>query len=351
MTDSHKLMEADQQALLHTAATRLKQAVPLMLKHRIPTTPTNYALWYTYVGEQQPALNAAMDKVLAEHRTCPPSNSELLYREHLGDSMAVDLCAMRRNLDAMVTELSQSLKDTHTDASQFQSRIDSNFSKLEQLEREEFTLDKMLELVRNMAKESDAIRTSTSYFTRQLNKAQQEIEALKVRLAASEKDILFDALTGCLNRRAFDADLRATLEQAPEGTCLVLCDIDHFKIFNDTYGHQLGDQVLKAVAKRLMEGCRDGAKVYRCGGEEFAILIPARDQAIARQLAEVLRRGLEKLSLKDRKSGNTINNVTASFGVSSWREGMSLMELIDAADIQLYDAKRLGRNRVMPMAG
>lgn len=336
--------------LMQQAARNLKKAVPLMLKHQIPTTPTNYALWYAYVGEQTPALNKQLDIIVEQYQTCPPVNSELLYREFVSDPVELDVIDMRQNLEAMATELSQSLKDTNLDATQFQTRIDSNFDKLNRIEEEGVSLEKMLGLVRNLVKESDDIRSSTEFFTGQLSKAQQEIEALKLQLKQSEKDVLFDALTGILNRRAFDDDFKGILNQSPDGTCLILVDIDHFKVFNDNYGHQLGDQVLKAVAKRLSEACRDGVKIYRYGGEEFAVLLPNNQLRTARHLAEAMRRSLEKVSLKDRRKDTRINNITASFGVAQWQRTMTHAQLIEQADKLLYEAKRLGRNRVMPIS-
>lgn len=336
--------------LLQTAALHLKMAVPLMLKHRIPTTPVNYALWYTYVGEKNIELNQQLDAVIAQYQTCPPVSSELLYRQYVADPVELDVREMRQSLDAMVTDLSQSLRDTNLDATQFQSRIASNFDKLNGIENAALSVEQVLTLVRNLVKESDKIRSSTEFFTGQLSKAQTEIDALKKKLEQTEKDVLFDALTGCLNRRAFDSDFAGMLAQAPQGTCLILADIDHFKTFNDNYGHQLGDQVLRTVAKRLQEACRDGIKLYRFGGEEFAILVPQSQLRVARQLAEAMRRGIEKLSLKDRRKEQRVDNISASFGVAQWSEKQTGMQLIEATDKLLYDAKRLGRNRVMPIS-
>ena len=336
--------------LLQTAAANLKKAVPLMLKYKIPTTPVNYALWYTYVGEQNPQLNQELDLAIKQNQTCSPVSSELLYRKHVADPVELNVREMRQNLDAMVCELSQSLKDTNIDTHEFQQQINKDFNKLEQLESQGFSLEQVIGVVRNIVKESGNIRSSTESFTQQLDKAQSEIELLKNRLAASEKDMLFDALTNALNRRAFNDDIEAFVNQSPDGCCLILIDIDHFKNFNDTYGHQLGDLVLKNVAKRLQESCRDGAKLYRYGGEEFAILVPKSNLRLARHLAEAIRRALEKLSVKDRRSDKVIDSITASFGVAEWKLKQGVAELVEQADTLLYEAKRLGRNRVMPMA-
>lgn len=335
--------------LLKTAASNLKKAIPLMLKHSIPTTPTNYALWYAYVGESNPKLNIALDETIKQNQQYSPVSSELLYREHISDPVELDVRDMRQNLDAMVCELSQSLKDTNHDAATFQSKIEKEFSKLSEIENKGFSLEQVIGVVRSIVKESANINSSTVSFTQQLTKAQTEIETLKKRLAETEKDVLFDALTEALNRRAFNADINAIISQTPKGCCLILADIDYFKKFNDTYGHQLGDLVLKVVAKRLQDSCRENVKLYRFGGEEFAIIVPSSRLRVARQLAETMRRSIEKLSVKDRRSDTRINNINASFGVVEWQESQTTSQLIEDVDKLLYEAKRLGRNRVMPI--
>jgi len=302
------------------------------------------------VGEQDPVLNQELDTVIKQHQTCSPVTSELLYRQHIADPVELDVRDMRKNLDTMVCELSQSLKDTNIDTETFQAQIDKDFIKLSDFENQGFSLEQVISVVRSIVKESTNIRSSTVSFTEQLQKAQAEIDTLKTRLAASEKDMLFDALTNVLNRRAFNDDIDAQIGTAPVGTCLILIDIDHFKNFNDSFGHQFGDLVLKTVAKRIQEACRDGMKLYRFGGEEFIIIVPHSQHRVARQLAEGIRRAIEKLSIKDRRSEKVIDSITASFGMSEWKPKQSVSQLIEATDKRLYEAKRLGRNRVMPIA-
>jgi diguanylate cyclase len=234
--------------LLQLAAANLKKAVPLMLKYQIPTTPINYALWYAYVGEKNPQLNAELDNAIKQNQTCSPVTSELLFRKHVADPVELDVRDMRKNLDAMVCDLSQSLKDTNSDTESFQAQINKDFTRLADLENQGFSLEQVIGVVRNIVKESENIRSSTVSFTQQLQKAQSEIDTLKTRLAESEKDVLYDALTNVLNRRAFNEDINAQIELAPEGCCLILIDIDHFKKFNDSFGHQLGDLVLTALS-------------------------------------------------------------------------------------------------------
>lgn len=337
-------------SLLQQAAQYLKKALPLMLKYQIPITPTNYALWYTYVSEQNTQLNSQLDEIVNQYQTCPPSAAEQLYREHIGSEQDLNTRELRQSVEAMTVELSQSLRDTSLDTTTFRERLDKNFGKLNQLEQQATSLEQIMDMVRNLVQDSGEILNSTDYFHQQLEKAQKEISLLQQKLQAAEKDGLFDALTGCYNRRAFDIDIKLLLKEFPNKLCVIMADIDHFKRINDTYGHMLGDQVLKAVSSRLRENCRDGMKVYRFGGEEFAIVVPNSQLRMSRHLAESLRRSVEKVNVKDRRKNATIGNISASFGVAEWQHKDSPAKWLERADAQLYEAKRLGRNRVMPIS-
>ncbi|WP_055733532.1 GGDEF domain-containing protein [Agarivorans gilvus] len=331
------------------ATLNLKKAVPLMMKHQIPATPNNYALWYLYVDDQNPELTAAIDEVINQYNTVPSTSSEQLYRNHIAKQNELDIEDTRLCLEAMATELSQTMFDTGSNASAFQSSIENNFARLHRIEEDGMPFDQVMGVVRSLIDDAASIRQNTDFFHAQLDKAKAEIENLKSQLKETAKDALFDALTGILNRRAFEADFKALLDSQPQGLCLILGDIDHFKVFNDNYGHLLGDQVLKIVAKRLNESCRDGIRAYRVGGEEFAIICPKSNLRTARHLAESIRRAVEKLSIKDRRSQQTIDNITCSFGIAEYNPVSQSIALIEAADKQLYEAKRLGRNRVMPI--
>ena len=164
-----------------------------------------------------------------------------------------------------------------------------------------------------------------------------------------------DALTGLLNRRVFLDGLAREFERArrsqmsnKEGgeLSLIMLDVDHFKKFNDTYGHQLGDKVLKSVANVLMNGARRAPDIAaRYGGEEFVVLLPDTSLENAALLAERLRNQLERTPVES-SSGDL--HVTASFGVSSFPEcgAESTEELIEQSDTAQYEAKRTGRNKV-----
>jgi diguanylate cyclase len=180
-----------------------------------------------------------------------------------------------------------------------------------------------------------------------LNKAQEEIKSLRMELANSQQDALYDALTGLLNRRAFEQEMEGLLSLPDVSACLIIADIDKFKIFNDTHGHPLGDQVLKAVGRRLSISCSNGAFAFRYGGEEFAMLLPKNTLKQATDMAEKVRMSIERLVIKSKKTGEPVANITCSFGVASLIKGKDSIETINLADERLYAAKKQGRNQVV----
>ncbi|MEP7203621.1 MAG: diguanylate cyclase [Ilumatobacteraceae bacterium] len=155
-----------------------------------------------------------------------------------------------------------------------------------------------------------------------------------------------DALTRLPNRRAFDSDLHNEVERSKRyqrPLCLLMIDVDHFKNLNDRWGHQRGDEVLQEIARVLAETLRGSDTVYRYGGEELAVLARETTHAEGALLAERLRARIEKHF----PEGPDADPVTASFGVSTWHEGMDThRDLVSAADSALYQAKADGRNRV-----
>ena len=332
------------------AAEILRAAVPLMIKNQVPTTPPNYALWYTYVEQSQPKLNQQLDGIISEYGLCLPSHNEDLYQTYIAGKTESDVSELKCNLEILANEIFLSMQDTLEDTSTFEKSIEKSFSDLEKIDDEGLTFDELLRLVHNFVKESKAIKNSTSYFNDQLNAASNEISSLKEKLEQVQKDALRDSLSGLLNRGAFDKDIAAYCSSKQSyPLCLILIDIDNFKKLNDDYGHIFGDMVIKAIAKKLQSSCREGIAAYRYGGEEFAILVPNKTLPIARQFAETVRRSIEKITVTDKRSGKKVKNMSASFGVSLFTEGENPISLIDSADQQLYKAKKLGKNRVMPI--
>jgi len=335
--------------LIIESAANLKKAVPLMMKYKVATTPLNYSLWYSYVANDIPELNVKLDNLIAHHNVCPPVQAESLYREFVADKTESSTWELRQSIEKMLLELDQTLLDTGSDTDKFQASFDKTFVDIHRAEDAGYSVDEVVGLLKKLESDSKNMQRSTQFFSNSLAFARTEIASLKAQLKKSQKQALYDSLTGLLNRAAFDAEVSLYLSKDNQGLCLIMADIDHFKNFNDQWGHLLGDQVLKSVGRKLNDSMRDGATVYRFGGEEFVILLPNSSLRIARHFAETLRKTIEKLTLKDKRTAQMIKNITASFGVAEFTKGDSLSGLIARADEHLYQAKRLGRNRVLPI--
>lgn len=200
----------------------------------------------------------------------------------------------------------------------------------------------------------------TFYDVTQLHRANEKMRSALVALEASREQVekqneelmrlaTRDSLTGCLNRRAFFSaaePLMDKLRHEARNLVCIMCDIDHFKKVNDTHGHQIGDQVIVAVARALTLHMRSGDLLCRYGGEEFCIVLPGASEDMAIEIAERLRAEVEE------HAGSSIRTVaglrvTSSFGIASLKTGVdNLAELIELADFALYTSKRNGRNRV-----
>lgn len=159
-----------------------------------------------------------------------------------------------------------------------------------------------------------------------------------------------DPLTGLFNRRYMEETLALEIARASRTgspLSLVMCDVDHFKRFNDEFGHEAGDAVLHAVAAEMRARFRDGDVVCRFGGEEFTIIAPGSSAAVLAQRVEVVRQAISELTVH--QGGRMLGLTTMSFGIATWEDNMERdgSTLIKAADAALYRAKRDGRNRVV----
>ena len=167
------------------------------------------------------------------------------------------------------------------------------------------------------------------------------LAGLNKKMGKLSLENITDPLTSLINRRGMQATLNEW-EAERQPFSVIMCDIDHFKQVNDTFGHAVGDQVLQFVAKHMLESSREGDLVCRVGGEEFMLLLPNTDLSLAKNAAERLR-----LRIANDVCSSIGQAVTLSFGVSSWIPGQaSITEVVSNADHALYSAKKAGRNRV-----
>ena len=204
-------------------------------------------------------------------------------------------------------------------------------------------LDKLSNATRAMEVHSRALEAKLSESTKEINELRKSMESIRT-------EALTDALTGVGNRKFFDDSIKLLAKECASGAgtfSLLIGDVDYFKKFNDKWGHQTGDQVLRLVASCMTSNVKGRDLVARYGGEEFAILLPNTPLENAAKIAEQIRTSVEGKRLRKRSTNEDLGVITLSIGVAQFAPNDTVGGLIERADQCLYIGKRNGRNRVI----
>lgn len=328
-------------------AVKLAEAAcKAMATHGVVPTPHNYTVWYTYVAGTMPALSQAIDALLAKQVNFADEVNADLYKRYFGSAEdQVDVLETGGRLQAVVDQVSRYLNDHSGDIDSFGHTLDNISSAIGRSQ----PVDKVRALVADLVKETQSMAKRNYTLESRLGRIASEVTELRENLQAVQREALTDALTGIPNRKFFDARLQEAAREAlseDEAMSLVLCDIDHFKRFNDNYGHQIGDQVLRLVARTLSDSVKGRDTPARFGGEEFAIILPHTNLQQATIVADQIRNGISRRRFVGKDTRDDYGSVTLSFGVAQYRANEELSELVRRADAALYHAKHEGRNCV-----
>src|SRR5262245_37174070 len=202
-------------------------------------------------------------------------------------------------------------------------------------------------IIESLVQTTRTMEISNRQLEERLSASKQEINELQENLEAVRNESLTDPLTQLANRKFFDITLEKAIAEAFERNSLMITDIDHFKAFNDNFGHLTGDQVLRLVAMSVRHNVKGKDTAARYGGEEFAVILPNTVLRAAVTVAEHIRRAVMAKELMKRSTGEHLGRITISIGVATVRAGDTGQSLIERADTCMYAAKRHGRNRVM----
>jgi diguanylate cyclase len=208
------------------------------------------------------------------------------------------------------------------------------------------SIEDILSLKDGILDEIGKVRTSSQSIQSELNEYKKTTKSLAFKLDETEAKALVDPLTNVLNRNAYNMKITQMIRefsQTKNHFCMLVLDIDHFKKFNDNYGHKAGDRVLRSVASSVQDSLRVSDLVFRYGGEEFVVMLTNIQEDIALKLADKVRKSVEKDYFVDK---DIQLKVTISLGVACVKEGETEVELFERADKAMYEAKRKGRNRV-----
>ena len=329
------------------AAEYLRQVIPLLNKHKLPATPVNYSVFYCYVSGTSLALNEAVDNAIQQNKKFTTALLVELYEKYINGSAAIAQQEhIQEVLNKVMNEASDEIQHANEDANSFDKTLNQHAATLSSLsdpDSASMVLKQILEDTRQMVRNTNSLQARMQDTSAEVNKLKAELSAVK---ETAEKD----ALTGLKNRGTFDLKINDTVQsqsiQSLPSTMIML-DIDHFKRINDSFGHLVGDRVIRYVAALLTQIMGPNNFVARYGGEEFVVLIDNLPVEAAFKLAEKVRTAMGNSKLQRKDSGETIGKVTLSAGISVLRENDSIDSFIDRGDKALYEAKNSGRNKTI----
>ncbi|HFD86697.1 MAG TPA: GGDEF domain-containing protein, partial [Gammaproteobacteria bacterium] len=295
---------------IERAAELVRMVIPKLAQAKLPINPINYALWYEYFLGRDKALMNSLDQLVKDTDCCASEAAENLFRLHI-------LGVPTDRLE-MIGGKVHSILDSTSDL------LDNTSGHLEQFNREmthtQAVLDEAVDpaeirpLVTGLIKASESMITSNSELSQQLTIRSGEIERLKHEIETIRAEAALDPLTGVANRKTLqEAIVNALANQSSSQkryVCLIMIDIDRFKVVNDNFGHLVGDRVLRYVAEVLTESVKGKDTVARFGGEEFCVVLPNTTPEGAQAVAENIRKTIEEARLRRGKDGTLLGKIT-----------------------------------------
>ena len=319
-----------------------KTALSEMESAGVWPTPLNFELWLHYLGNPEGGLAVELKRILGNGALTEEDSerlaAEFLPRARLSDEIRDAGAQLSRELTSVAGAIAEAQKnqaaygETLAEAGQGLSSGGD-----------------IRETIQTLADATQKVSAENTKLEQRLSESTREVVKLREHLEQVRREAMTDALTKLANRKAFDDELErqcAAAEARRSALGLAVLDIDHFKRFNDTWGHQTGDQVIRYVASVIGRHCTPPRMAARYGGEEFAMLFPAEHGAAIEAALESMRKEIASRALKRRSTNEDLGAVTISIGLAHWREGESPACLIERADAALYDSKRGGRNRL-----
>lgn len=317
----------------------------LMAAGDVPPSPANYEFWHRYVTGADPELVTAVDAVLQRDGRVPLAAMAVIRRQLYGHDLDESILKLIDQTQAQLQRMTAWVVQTEGDTRTYGEALRDGQMTLAEANDPET----QRALLAEMVNATSAMIEKTERLEAELATSWQEIARLRDDLERERSESRTDALTGLPNRKAFNAYLEAQAARAladRKPLSLLFCDIDHFKKFNDTWGHRTGDEVLRLVAQSLEQMCHGLGYAARFGGEEFVIVLPGKGLEAAEDIAEQFRDYIGSRQVRTGDCAREIGSITLSFGIAQLRWADSLDELVERADAALYRAKQLGRNQV-----
>ena len=323
-----------------------RKALEVMVQHKVWPTPQNYELWLFYVANPKSPLAEEIDRLAASGEPFTENVSDALATRFLPQSNLSG--ALKDAGDQLSRELDMVSKAIH--AAHLSNEAYGETLAGAGAELQNAAPGSLRKLVAGLTDATRKAEHQTRVLQRQLQESTSEVVKLRDHLAEVRRDAVTDALTGLGNRKAFDDALEHALAlsgRTGKPTSLAVLDIDHFKRFNDTWGHQTGDQVLRYIGSVLSRLCEEPPRfAARYGGEEFAMIFPGESSGQVYTLLQDVLEEVASRMLRRRSTNEELGSITVSIGLAELKPRESAADFVERADAALYASKRTGRNKL-----
>ena len=322
------------------------KALKLMEEAKVWPTSINYELWLHVAADPNGALSREIARRLKAESVITEAASEELAIAFLPRNTVAD--RIRDAGDQLSRELDEITKAIAI-AQQSQQDYGRTLAGASEGLASGDEPPAIKKLVDTLAAATRKVQDQAKTLEAKLSESTEEVSRLRENLEQAKRDATIDGLTNLANRKSFDAQLANAHTFAAKGRgalTLAVLDIDHFKKFNDSWGHQTGDQVLRFVASVIGRAATGARFAARYGGEEFVLLFPGEHPNAVVDALEKVREEISSRVLKRRSTNEDLGAVTISVGLATLKPGESAASLTERADKALYVSKRNGRNRV-----
>ncbi len=313
--------------------------------HRSPPRPSVYEVWYNYAAGGDKDLRARVDAA-SRGGAVDLDTIEQIYEEHfLQKRLAQGMARISDDLDSGLQEALALIRDGLGSSRTYLASLEKAREQIAGASRNhdaKRVVMQLLQISREHAEQTESVGD-------ELARARAQVEEMKRELRRLRDSAYLDHLTQIANRRHMDEVLEREITEARRHhwpLCFALGDLDRFKQLNDTYGHQVGDAMLKHFAALLRNNIKGQDTAARFGGEEFAVIFPRTALYGAAHITDRIREMLHQTEFVLSRDQSKIGPVTVSFGVTQLRPDDDMASLVRRADIMLYAAKSKGRNRV-----
>jgi diguanylate cyclase len=314
-----------------------EETIKFLSTYEVAPTPINFSVIYHYLSKKDEKMNQFIDEYISWNGSLDAIFIESLFLEFFSNSDNLEkvfLTPFEKTLTTTIEKLEQQAINGE--------QIANNFKKADKVLARSDKASSLKPLVNFINTTLADSQLQHNNLTSELSETYKKVNQLKSQLKASREEAMRDALTGLYNRRGCDEKLKELALESIHSS--VSIDIDHFKKFNDEFGHAVGDKVIQRVATTIDDHISSADFAVRFGGEEFMVVLANKTKTEAKNVAEKIRIAITNLKLKQKKSNTFLPSISISVGIAEYQQDQNWKSVFEVADTALYQAKSAGRN-------